>query len=346
MYIRRIISFTAVAMVLSSCFVDEKIKPDMEDMGIWYNIAPVKETVQTKAVQPFEGTFGSYAFLLPEGMVYDNDKDDASISKYIDNAIIEKIGSVWKCKDKMYSWPAAGSLTFFSYAPYELSSRTGFTCTAASGLQIPDYVLPAKEGNVSANYDILIADIAKDLTSNVNPGTYYTKGVPTLFRHKLCKVSIMAHLNNALETGEYAKITSIQLCNIYMKGGFDGAKWIGLGNEVDFEKIDLKGDSGNLSLESKTIFKPTLMIPQPTSKSERTEAPKIIITYEMRVAGTTSTKSAELNLYNGPSSLAAWEMGKDIIYNISISTKDEYIEFDADYEEWVSGGDVDINVGL
>lgn len=347
MKIKKIISFVLAAASLSSCFVNEKIALDAVDTGIWYNLAPIKDEVQTKAIQQYDGTFGSYAFLFPEGMTYDTHKYDASVSEYIGNARIEKVGGVWKCASQMYSWPSNGSLTFFSYAPYELSSHSGFSCTAAEGIKIPNYVLPATIGNTESEYDILIADIAKDLTSNVNPGAYFTKGVPTLFRHKLSKVSIKAHLNNELETGEYVRITSIQIFNIYRGGDFDGNKWVGLDNETDFSEITLEGDTGNLTLESKTLFAPTLMMPQPTSKSDREEAPKIIVEYETRVLGATETKTAELDLYNGPASLAAWEMGKDIVYNISISTKDEYIEFDASYTDWTDNVMTpDINVGL
>ena len=347
MKIKNIISFVLAAASLSSCFVNEKIAPEAVDTGIWYNLAPVKDEVQTKAIQQYDGTFGSYAFLFPEGMAYDTDKGSAAVSEYISNAKIEKVGGVWKCATQMYSWPASGSLTFISYAPYELSSRAGFSCTAAEGVKIPNFVLPATVGNTKPEYDILIAETAKDLTSNVDPGRYFTKGVPTLFKHKLSKVSIKAHLNNKLESGEYVRITSIQLFNIYRDGDFDGSKWTGLDNETDFSKITLEGDSGNLTLDSKALFAPTLMIPQPTSQAGRTEAPKIIVKYETRVGGVTETKTAELDLYNGPASLAAWEMGKDIIYNISISTKDEYIEFNASYTDWEEEVmNPDINVGL
>lgn len=342
-----IISFVLAAASLSSCFVNEKITPDAEDTGIWYNLAPVKDEIQTKAIQQYAGTFGSYAFLFPTGMSYDTDKNSSSVSEYISNAKIEKVSGVWKCATQMYSWPSSGSLTFFSYAPYALSSMAGFNCTAANGVEIADFVLPATIGNTKSEYDILIAETAKDLTSNVTPGTYFTKGVPTLFKHKLSKVSIKAHLNNELESGEYVRITSIQLFNIYRGGDFDGSKWVGLDNETDFSKITFEGDSGNLTLASTTLFAPTLMMPQPTSKSGRTEAPKIIVKYETRVGGVTETKTAELDLYNGPASLAAWEMGKDIIYNISISTKDEYIEFNASCTAWEEEVmNPDINVGL
>ncbi len=335
------------AASLSSCFVNEKIAPDAVDTGIWYNLAPVKDEVQTKAIQQYDGTFGSYAFLFPEGMTYATDKKSAAVSEYIRNAKIEKVGDVWKCATQMYSWPSSGSLTFFSYAPYELSSRTGFSCTAAEGVKIPNFVLPATIGNTESEYDILIAEVAKDLTSNVTPGTYFTKGVPTLFKHKLSKVSIKAHLNNALEDGEYVKITSIQLFNIYRGGDFDGSKWTELGTETDFSSITLEGNSGDLALDSKTLFPPTLMIPQPTSQSGRPEAPKIILRYETKLGGETELKTADLYLYNGPASLAAWEMGKDITYNISISTKDEYIEFNASYSDWTENVmSPDINVGL
>lgn len=347
MKIKNIISFVLAAASLSSCFVNEKIAPDAVDTGIWYNLAPVKDEVQTKAIQQYDGTFGSYAFLFPEGMTYDTDKKSAAVSEYISNAKIEKVDGVWKCATQMYSWPTSGSLTFFSYAPYELPSLAGVSCTAAEGVKITDFVLPATIGNTESKYDILIAETAKDLTSNVNPGRYFTKGVPTLFKHKLSKVSIKAHLNNELESGEYVKITSIQLFNIYIGGDFDGSKWTGLDNETDFPEINLSDDKGDLTLESKTLFAPTLMIPQPTSQAGRPEAPKIIVEYETRVGGDTETKTAELALYNGPSSLAAWEMGKDIIYNISISTKDEYIEFNASYTDWEEEVmNPDINVGL
>ena len=77
------------------------------------------------------------------------------------------------------------------------------------------------------------------------------------------------------------------------------------------------------------------------NKVERT--PKITITYtdinkeEKKLVGALAT--------NTTTDLTTWLAGKSITYKISISTKEYYIDFDADVDTWKDGDDTTINIG-
>lgn len=339
MSVRRIISCFAVACIvaagLSSCVVNEKITPVEEDRTIWYNIAPVKELPQTKAVNEFDKskTFGSYAY--------------KGSDLFINNEEISYQTDKWVAKDgSKYYWPYSGTLTFISYAPYSLSSRPGFSCTAASGISLSNVSLPNKVGYYEESNDILVADIARDLTKESHP----MSGVPTVFKHKLCKVAIKASRNSELNSGEYVRITGINLQNIYTEGNYtQSAGWSSQNGLKDYSNPSISSSPITLALEPTFVFNETLMIPQTTTLSDRGpgKEPKLIVNYSVKLNGSSvDNKTAELKLYSGPSSPAAWEEGKVVTYYISISTKDEYIEFSGSLDAWDDAGNSDINMGL
>lgn len=320
-----------MAVGLSSCLVNEKITPVEEDETIWYNIAPVKELPQTKAVNEFDKskTFGSYAY--------------KGSDLFIDNEEISYQTDKWVAKDgSKYYWPYSGALTFMSYAPYSLSSRAGFSCTEASGISLSNVTLPNTVGYYSESDDILVADIARDLTKESHP----MSGVPTVFKHKLSKVAVKASMNNNLTGSDYVKITGVSLQYIYTKANY--AQSGGWTSHSELETYSPGSLDVNLTLEPQYVFEETLMIPQPTTLSGRGTGkdPKLVVSYQMKIDGYTSNKTAELKLYTDPSSPAAWEEGKVVTYYISISTKDEYIEFDGLLGDWADPVYGDINMGL
>ena len=332
---RNIICRFAAALVmavgLSSCLVNEKITPVEEDGTIWYNIAPVKELPQTKAVNEFDKskTFGSYAY--------------KGSDLFIDNEEISYQTDKWVAKDgSKYYWPYSGALTFMSYAPYSLSSRAGFSCTAASGISLSNVSLSNEVGYYHEDDDILVADIARDLTKESHP----VSGVPTVFKHKLSKVAVKASLNNNLTGSDYVKITGVSLQYIYTKANY--AQSGGWTSHSELKTYSPGALNVILALEPQYVFQETLMIPQPTTLSGRGTGkdPKLVVSYQMEIDGYTSNKTAELKLYTDPSSPAAWEEGKVVTYYISISTKDEYIEFSGSLDAWDDAGNGDINMGL
>lgn len=346
-----ILYFMAICCIsagVSACVSNEQLVPLEEDRTIWYNPAPVRTQHQTKAAEvfPTTSTFGSYAYMVPEGKTFDANKGDGDVTVFINNEEVSYQGNVWKGVNTYY-WPHYGSLTFMSYSPYELSSRGSefvFNCDKSSGISLSGFSLPNTAGYTASKDDILITDIVKDLESSTT--TYHTSGVPTLFKHRLCKVAVKASLNNDLDLGtDYINVTGIKLQNIYTKGNY--AQVGGWSDQSDLKTYSAS-QTVSLGLTPDTVFEETLMIPQTTTVSDRGSGkePKLIIFYTTCLSGVTADKSAELKLYSGPGSLAAWEEGKSITYYISISTKDEYIEFSGSYNAWDDAGNDDINMGL
>lgn len=351
--IKGIILFFAASVILGlhSCVSNENIEPQQSE--IWYNLAPVKQNSTTKAAfSPFSGTFGTFAYKFDAGKSYDANKNDTGIEKYIDNAEISKQGAVWKGATS-YFWPTDGSsLTFFSYAPYTIKDLPGFSCNVAQGICLDNFSVTATAGYFESNKDVLIADVAKDLVYNAY--SYYTSGVPTLFKHKLCTVQFLIsyanepeHSGTVIADADKIEITSFQLQNIYTQGDFVSNGWTNLTSEKDYpnsvsSKIELGYDFVSYPARpvDAVLFGETMMIPQPTSTAGG-NPPTIIIGY---TKGGVAQTPAEITLYTP--SLPMWEAGKKIIYRISISTKDEYIEFSGKPSDWtgVSGGDINVGV--
>lgn len=332
----KIILLGVLALASVTPFSCVRIEGDglLEDKrAILYNIAPVKTLPHTKAITvfPTSDTFGSYAYIIPKGKTYDYNSNEGDI--YIDNAEISYNSSAghWKCEGKMYSWPTDGSsLTFFSYAPYDLP---GLSCSCGEGIRIDDFTVNTTLGNAESHTDILIAVIAKDKTSNDG------NGVPTIFQHKLSRVEIVATLNNELESGEYAYIKSLKLNNIYTSGDYIDGGWTNYSGRQNYQNTGMA--QVDLTYGSQSVILPkTVMMPQPMTSASN--APSITIVY--RTHNHSSEQTQTIPLYNGPATAAAWEPGKDITYHINISTKDEYIDFDGVPSEWMyqEGGDLDL----
>lgn len=353
--IKGIILFFAASVILGlhSCVSIENIEPQQSE--IWYNLAPVKQNSTTKAeFSAFTGTFGTFAYKFEAGKSYDANKNDAGIEKYIDNAEISKQGGVWKGATS-YFWPiGGGSLTFFSYAPYD-DLKNKVTCTPANGIMFTDYEVSAVAGNLSSETDLLVADVAKDLNSNTNPGAYYTTGVPTLFRHKLCTVQFLvsyanepAHSGSVIDNSDKIVIKGFQLKNIYSQGDFILNKWQNLEQVTDFPQslssdINLEYDFSSTPTKpiDAVVFSETIAIPQPTNAAGRVNAPEFVISY---TKGGGALQTSQVKIYSP--TLPIWEAGSRIIYRITISTKDEYIEFSGSSSSWAEENKGNVNVGI
>jgi hypothetical protein len=160
-------------------------------------------------------------------------------------------------------------------------------------------------------------------------------------------VAVKASINNVLDNaGDYIKITGITLKHIYTKGNYTLVG--GWKTQSELKTYSNTPLDVSLALDPVSVFDGTLMIPQTTTVSDRGigNEPTLVVNYTTYIAGVKDEKEATLKLYSGPGSLAAWEEGKLITYYLSISTKDEFIEFSGSYNAWVDDGNNDINMGL
>ena len=122
---------------------------------------------------------------------------------------------VWEA-EKTYYWPKNGTLTFFAYSLNKgdltlAGKNSGFTCDPGTGIS----------GGINMkdnpNTDFLVAEIAKNKTENVK--THFTKGVPTLFRHKLSNIVFKVAAGSYDRTS--FKLKSIKFIKIGCYGSYN-----------------------------------------------------------------------------------------------------------------------------
>lgn len=384
-----------ILVLAASCVKNEVREVSIHGDGqILYNPAPLrsmttKADVSTKTAFPTTSTFGSCAWYLPG----DNKWDDHHAAEktatvvptpYIEPSVISynEVSKVWRNEGETYYWPMNGSLTFISWAPYDLGlgkdAETTFRVTRENGFEItgwtmvetPGYgiVPPTSEGGVSTtdpDVDILLS-YTKDCTRNTDNGKVLTK-----FSHLLCKVKVVATLAKSLETGENPwEVTSVILSDIYTKGDYStyvkdesnkitlSKLWRNQSDRSSYEykptnPVSVKYGEGGIGTGA-VIFPETLFMPQfLTERVEGNSTTLPMITIECK-NGKGEKKPLKGLLFNkNASSLSVWNQGKSITYIVTLGDEDKYIDFDAKVEEndWTyipgddSGKDFNVDVG-
>lgn len=290
----------------------------------------VENKPSSKAVFPIDQTFMSAAYMLTSGKTWDANSADAT--QYFANSQeeVKYQGTYWKT-DQDYYWPLyGGSLTFFSYTP----KSVGATITK-DGVSVNGWDVIANKGKV-----ILVADIAKDKTKNESYAGF--SGVPTLFRHKLAKVSFRVAKSAYAEEGINVRIKSIKIADIYTKGnysrgGYDNDSWSrlsalrnGTNPYVIFQSSTTDGDL----LDGTPVVKgeESIMIPQMLRENDGVH-PRVIVEYTTSADAT--VKSTECffaeNFRSGQ-----WLRGNHYTYTIYIGVGQFPIEFDGSVSTWSS----------
>lgn len=234
------------------------------------------------------GTFNVYSFYSAtnwEGLADELPAD----SKFIQgdgvawrDARGEFTSAAWRTENTYY-WPKTGTLSFYAYYPSAVSSfvtvakksegvkftdysvlETVAAQNAATQIKTGDVVdangkYPGTEDYTSTNgtiddlNDILVADLVTDKKANDN-STYYTKGVPMLFRHKLAKVKLQAKQAKKPDQGVVNGtfriiIDAISIDNIHLKGSYSSASsdivWTTSDELIAATSADTHKNSGN-----------------------------------------------------------------------------------------------------
>lgn len=353
-------SWTAalLAVTLASCVSNEVAEPVAEDIPITYSV--LQKSMGTRAVvsgteYPKGVPFGSFAYYLPAGKTWRDNKADAQI--YIDNNKVEYdatgtgsfAANSWH-SDIVHYWPKAGSLTFFSYSPYK-ALKDRISCTTANGLMIDSWTAGMVPGDAAATEtaDLMIAQ-SENQTANVSSSGTYHVGVPTAFRHILCQIEVRAKLDNVDPDADY-RVNSITLNNIWSTARFSNERW----NNQQVAKSVTYSSGKSLNTDGKTseiVFPAMIMIPQnrlAVTGTNGRDAPSITIDYSYKTKSETSYTSPEGGVtktfleIDGLSQ--SWSQGKKYILTIAFSTKDAYLEFDTSVSGWDDGTGVDVIVG-
>lgn len=356
------------ALALLGACAKVETAPSSPD-GIAISFSPILGSVRTKAdAKTEEGAnpaintkadpaaaeldsrakFYSYAWYLPDRKKWDTGKAEAKL--YIDKAEVSYhegevtpfVKEPWHA-DQVYYWPKGGSLTFLSYSclrgeafyPDALTSEGTETTVDKDGLKIENFKLNADQGHPAYDFDLLVADIAKDRRADLN-------GVPTVFRHKLARISF--YVSQEEKTSSQTPqdnyvLTSLKLTNIYTQGdysggGYDSDSWSNQQSSAEYS-IFSSGTTTNpitVTTDAKQVGPSVNVIPQnllAVNTGSQRSAPQIIISYTKNGENQEDIKRDLEDLGTN-----FWDKGKEYKYYITFGSGDKPIDFSGSIGDW------------
>ena len=329
---KRVLTYLALALLLSCTRIEVQ---DWEPQSlVAYNVVS-STAAQTKATTAFPttSTFMSSAYQLNSGQSWDSDY--ASSTLKFGPEEVRYMGTYWSTDDKHF-WEDGKTLTFFSYAPASLSSL-GLTISK-EGVSVDDWdVTDASKKDKL----ILVADIAKDKVKNESFAGF--TGVPTHFRHKLCKVSIRL-AKSTLSKADDIYVTKLSIRNYYAKadfkkGGTDAESWTNLRNSVS-ETVLYEAATGKLLSDEFWVLD-NVMIPQTLTADSY-----LTISYKSVKSGVTKDEKPVTLYFMRDFRSGIWAIGTHVTYTLKVGAGMFPIQFEASADAWIPspGGTTGIEI--
>ena len=330
---KRVLTYLALALLLSCTRIEVQ---DWEPQSlVAYNVVS-STAAQTKATTAFPttSTFMSSAYQLNSGQSWDSNY--ASSTLKFGPEEVKYMGTYWSTDDKHF-WEDGKTLTFFSYAPASLSSL-GLTISK-EGVSVNAWDVT---NDSMKNRLILVADVAKDKVKNESFAGF--TGVPTHFRHKLCKVSIRLAKSTFSEADEKIYVTKLSIGSYYTKadfkkGGTDAESWTNLQNSVS-ETVLYENATGQL-LSDKFWVLDNVMIPQTLTADSY-----LTISYKSVKSGGTYDEDTVTLYFMRDFRSGIWAIGTHVTYTLKVGAGMFPIQFEASADAWIPspGGTTGIEI--
>ena len=372
-HLSHILGLIAVFCLTISCTKIEQAGDSMADKQIRYDVVQDRSAVTKAAgVYPTGQSFASYAWYLPDGKNWADDKADAQL--YINRAEVsyDNANNSWYDKTKTYYWPKTGSLTFFSISPHSVAESV--VLTQNYGFWISDWNVHNHQ-----DADIMVSDIQTDKNANETVGSF--TGVPTIFRHKLAMIegfTFNTFKNYAPgKSGDSYKyndrrffITSVKINNVKQQGRFvsgNAPSSINIGQwqvsdasaENDYtwfsgnEEIVYSSTAESLAANGLSGRENILLLPQAFANpgtANMMTVPHIEVTYvtyeytNNSGSYTSHTTTARASLYDILKSVGnRIDMNKKFTFNITINLDSNLIIWAPDQNDW-TGNDFNISI--
>ena len=329
---KRVLTYLALALLLSCTRIEVQ---DWEPQSlVAYNVVS-STAAQTKATTafPITSTFMSSAYQLNSGQSWDSNY--ASSTWKFGPEEVKYMGTYWSTDEKHY-WKDGTTLTFFSYAPASLSSL-GLTISK-EGVSVDDWDVTddSKKDKL-----ILVADVAKDKVKNESFAGF--TGVPTHFRHKLCKVSIRL-AKSTLSKADEIYVTKLSIGSYYAKadfkkGGTDAESWTNLQNKVS-ETVLYENSTGQLLSDEFWVLD-NVMIPQTLTADSY-----LTISYKSVKSGVTNDEGPVTLYFMRDFRSGIWAIGTHVTYTLKVGVGMFPIQFEASADAWIPspGGTTGIEI--
>ena len=329
---KRVLTYLALALLLSCTRIEVQ---DWEPQSlVAYNVVS-STAAQTKATTAFPITsiFMSSAYQLNSGQSWDSNY--ASSTLKFGPEEVKYMGTYWSTDEKHY-WEDGKTLTFFSYAPASLSSL-GLTISK-EGVSVDDWNVT---DDSMKDKQILVADVAKDKVKNESFAGF--TGVPTHFRHKLCKVSIRL-AESTFSDADDIYVTKLSIGSYFTKadfkkGGTDAESWTNLRNSVS-ETVLYEAATGKLLSDEFWVLD-NVMIPQTLTADSY-----LTISYKsVNSRGTYDEDTVTLYFMRDFRS-GIWAIGTHVTYTLKVGAGMFPIQFEASADAWIPspGGTTGIEI--
>ena len=359
MKIRMWTAVAVLAAALTSCVSNEVAQPVPEDIPITYSVlqkSMATRSAVTGTTYPQNVPFGSFAYYLPSGKTWRDNKSEAQL--YINNNKVayDKDGTNSFAPNSWHSeivhyWPKTGTLTFFSYSPFEKLQGV-ISCSKENGLKIDSWTAAMNPGDAAeggTGVDLMIAQSVNQ-SGNSASASGYKAGVPTAFQHICCQVEVQAKLSAAEDDNKDKKtytVNSVSFNNLWTKANYSSnvGTWIGH-SDLKHPSYTINGTEVQLDLNGSPskVFPSMIVIPQnllEASGSSAREAPSITIEYTPKGGDRTTVTKLLANGHND-----IWRPGKKYVITIIFSVDEAYIEFGTSVNDWETGVNPDdITIG-
>ena len=328
---KRVLTYLALALLLSCTRIEVQ---DWEPQSlVAYNVVS-STAAQTKATTAFPttSTFMSSAYQLNSGQSWDSNY--ASSTLKFGPEEVKYMGTYWSTDDKHF-WEDGKTLTFFSYAPASLSSLGLTISNEGVSVNAWDVTDDSKKDRL-----ILVADIAKDKVKNESFAGF--TGVPTHFRHKLCKVSIRLAKSTFSEADENIYVTKLSIGSYFTKadfkkGGTDAESWTNLRNKVT-ETVLYKDAAGKLLSDEFWVLD-NVMIPQTLTADSY-----LTISYKSVKPGVTDDEDTVTLYFMKDFRSGIWAIGTHVTYTLKVGVGMFPIQFEASAGAWTQEGTTGIEI--
>ena len=321
---KRVLTYLAPALLLSCTRIE--VQDRQPHSLVAYNVVS-STAAQTKATTafPITSTFMSSAYQLNSGQSWDSNY--ASSTLKFGPEEVKYRGTYWST-DKKHFWEDGETLTFFSYAPASLSSL---------GLKISKEGVSVDDWDVTKGSKkdklILVADIAKDKVKNESFAGF--TGVPTHFRHKLCKVSIRLAESTFSEADDIY-VTKLSIGSYYAKadfkkGGTDAESWTNFQNSVS-ETVLYEAATGKLLSDEFWVLD-NVMIPQTLTADSY-----LTISYKSVKPGVTDDEDTVTLYFMKDFRSGIWAIGTHVTYTLKVGVGMFPIQFGASAGAWTQEG--------